>query len=181
MTDEVENLAKAMYEAQPEHLNLRPIPWDLLDVVSRKWIERYAQVALAHIGERRGISFEGMSDLELQTLANSLHLIGYYEQAKACVAEMKHRDAELARRAAKPAEKDEWRGAIRAAVRKRYPIVDDESVDATTDRILAAIAPLREKLEREKKPTYCHSSTMFWKQRACEAEAKLAAIKKDLE
>ena len=116
MTDEIEKMKSALNRAWRGEYD-GPQLYDL------------ARAALSHIGERRGISFEEMDDYMLYQMRSALYREGLQIQVDAI-------DAELACRAKKLAERDEWREALLRL---------DHGERHDVDKILAAIAPLRER------------------------------------
>lgn len=169
MTDaDIEGLAKAMYEDTVKRRNYVHQNWE--DVSKSEWLA-FARAALAHLGERPGIWFEGMDDYMLTQMRDVLYREGFQIQVDAI-------DAELARRNPAPPEPaDEWREAIEDGMLR------SRDYKSLPDAILAAIAPLREKLEKDarnwKFVAECEKKANATDRRRAEAaEAKLRRLMK---
>lgn len=165
--DEIEALAKAMWDNYNDRHNFSR-GWDSAD--QNEWFA-IARSALAHT-ERRGISFERMSNDDLRLLWDTLRGDAVNDWLNETLAI----DAELARRAEKQAERDEWREAI-AGVVHQLEVDFKYNPEKRIDAILAAIAPLRERLPSDRDAIEAwKQASVFWQHRAEAAEAKLAKV-----
>ena len=168
--DDIEGLAKAMLADYVTRHGLRNYSWESAD--QSEWRDT-ARAALAHLGERRGI-FASMNDSQLRGLRSEMLNSAW---PRCFLDEI---DAELVRRNPTPTEPaDEWREAILTILRKLLVLSSMQEAAATD--ILAAIAPLREKLEKDARSwkfvAECEKKANATDRRRAEAaEAKLRAI-----